>query len=677
MAALLQPIRSGLRLASGALKLPLAARHAGPETAKLISVDIFGTLVARWVDDYAAWRAGATECAAVAARHGLAIPPDPVALRRDVELRLCRKQAAAGREPEFTHARVFQEMFNALGAGEWAADAAQQVADWQLEREIAWTYRVAAVADWVAELAKSGKRIVAVSDTRYTGEQLSTLLSRHGISGIGAIYASVDYEASKFSGRLFDRVADLERVRPAEILHVGDDLLRDALAPSQRGSKVRRVRRPPPIHDGLRPPAIGRSDPGFLLGYETIGPVLAAFTEMLFARARRDGIRRLAFVARDGELPFRVAEILASANPQDTTPALSYVFLSRRSTACTHPDLWKLGSDPKAVDRLIAVVQKIRLMGTFREGFQTYFQIPGEWIKRHSRRLNLTTGSQQDVRVLLSDASAVAELQETLAPARERLRRYLRQEKLLLSDTALVDVGWRGSILDLVRLEAAAESLPGPGGYFVGLWSDDAARFSDSAVGLICDQRRSRSLHEGAAFHSSIVLEAACRENRGVTIGYVDAAGGAVTPLFVDDGATREAEREAGGVHDSIRDGVLAYARWFSSSPRPAVGDETLRLAAQQRLFRLAFFPTAEQRAVGRSLLYSESTSDQRALSLISDRGKGIRNWIGGLRSPWKGGYLSEHGGQFPAALYCLAEGIMSWMPGSKPALRRVLIRGG
>ena len=87
--------------------------------------------------------------------------------------------------------------------------------------------------------------------------------------------------------------------------------------------------------------------------------------------------------------------------------------------------------------------------------------------------------------------------------------------------------------------------------------------------------------------------------------------------------------------------------------------------------------PRACSASVTLRAAYSEPTSDEQALPLIADAGRGVQGWIAGLRSPWKGGYISEHGGRTLAALYCAAEAVMSRLPQTKPALRRLLIRNG
>lgn len=120
----------------------------------------------------------------------------------------------------------------------------------------------------------------------------------------------------------------------------------------------------------------------------------------------------------------------------------------------------------------------------------------------------------------------------------------------------------------------------------------------------------------------------------------------------------------------------MAYARWYAAtSPVTGANEAAIRREAQRRLFQLAFFPTTDAIETGRRLAHSEPTSDDGAMWLIADAGPGVRGWLSGLRSPWKGGYMQSTGGGFSAAVYCAAESLISWLPpGTKPAIRRLLV---
>lgn len=670
--------RTACRLAVGAARLPFAViRGRKACEHKLISVDVFGTLLARF-DDHAAWREGALKAYEVARSKGLLPSRDPLELRRAVERRISESLVSSGLDPEFSHQQGLEEMLRELGLGDAASAIADELAGWELETEIANVRPVAAVAESIRKWVDAGKPVVAVSDTRYTARELELLLSRQGISGLRAVYASADHSASKFSGRLFDLVAEHEGMEPGRILHVGDNLYTDILAAAQRGLAVR-----PVLLGPVRPRALlegpsqisDAEDPAFSLGYRTLGPIFVTFSRLLFRQASRDGVQQLAFVARDGDLLLRVAQTLVEKGKNAGGLALRYVHLSRRAAACCSPDLRTLQSDPEAAEQVIAALRSIRGHGTLMESFQSYYNLPSEVISRHKQRLHLQNGDETDVRQLFSDNFAIKELEDAFAPMRDRLRRYLIQENVLSGRTALVDIGWRGSLQKIIESESKLLGLPAPRGYYLGLWDEGSRTFAANSSGLICDQRRGRSLYEGSAWHTAFLLEALCRARHGIVAGFNEDADGSIQPVHVETGKTREAERESEYTQSRVQNGVLAYARWFAESYAIAATDESaIRREAQRLLYKLAFFPSREEREIGRSLVHSEPTSDNSAMWLIADPGVGFRGWLLGLRSPWKAGYIRATGGRVAAVIYSGVEGLLAQLPpGTKPAIRRLL----
>jgi len=123
-------VRSGWRLGIGGVLLPFALnRGCTTNECDLISVDIFGTLLARMGDDDAAWTEGALHAAEVARTHGLPTEAEPVMLRRTVESRLSRVRLTAGKDPEFCHQQVLEEMLLEWGAGRWASEKTAALAN--------------------------------------------------------------------------------------------------------------------------------------------------------------------------------------------------------------------------------------------------------------------------------------------------------------------------------------------------------------------------------------------------------------------------------------------------------------------------------------------------------------------------------------------------------------------
>jgi FMN phosphatase YigB (HAD superfamily) len=676
----LRTFPSVLRILVGAVRFPWAwrSRH---EECRLVSVDVFATLLSRVHDDAAAWRAGAMNLVQRPHLRGLRVVADPIALRQQQEAAISARMIAAGMDPEFLHRESLESMLHAMGevAGERdVEDCAQRELEW----EAALTRPITPTVSWVAEQAAQGRRVVAVSDSRYSAEEIFDLLRRHGVRGVSRVYSSGDHGVSKFSGRLFDLVSARERVPHKEILHVGDNILTDGMVAAQRGMRVRILRTPSSARAGPLPVApedVREAEPGFQVGYRTLGPIIVAFTRLVLHRAAIEGVRRLLFVARDGDLPCEVACRFMDSPLAEHKPELVYIHLSRRAVACALADLSRAAIDEDAMRRVIASVRAVRGEGTLLERMCSYLGLPRDDVYREAQRLGLRNGNAEDIELLLRDPQSAVTLQRAIRQARETLIQYLRQVKVFDRGSALVDIGWRGSIQSTLAEIAAAEGLPAPCGYYLGLWNEGGAlEIAGTAHGVLCDQRKSRGILEGAAWHAAFLLEAVCRADHGMVTGFARSAQGDVTPVHTEQGSTRAAEQRSEVARKRIRDGVLAYVDWFAQEPvvPPIAG--ALRRAAQKRLLRLAFFPSQVERAVGHNLYYTEPTSDDWACSLIMSAGRGFKARLAGVRSPWKGGYFREAGGLAAACLYFGCEWILGCLPaGTKLKLRNLLIGEG
>src|SRR5688500_6848532 len=102
------------------------------------------------------------------------------------------------------------------------------------------------------------------------------------------------------------------------------------------------------------------SDRAFAVGYSVLGPVLSIFVRLVLERAHEDRVRKLAFVARDADLPLEIARVLVAqwaSGKRHDAPTLTYVYLSRRSVACATPDIYRLTDDPIRIERVFGMVR--------------------------------------------------------------------------------------------------------------------------------------------------------------------------------------------------------------------------------------------------------------------------------------------------------------------------------
>ena len=86
---------------------------------------------------------------------------------------------------------------------------------------------------------RSGKRIIAVSDTTLPTEAVGELIEHfHGPELVDHVYSSADHGLTKRDGGLFLAVAEAEKVSPRRMVHIGDDLPADVHTPSTKGITV-------------------------------------------------------------------------------------------------------------------------------------------------------------------------------------------------------------------------------------------------------------------------------------------------------------------------------------------------------------------------------------------------------------------------------------------------------
>ena len=405
-------------------------------------------------------------------------------------------------------------------------------------------------------------------------------------------------------------------------------------------------------------------------GRQRLGPLFGTFARLLDAAARRDGVRSLVFIARDGEFLREVLQAWQTASGATAAPALHYARLSRRSTnllrhACI---------DAAAVDEALSV----------RAGAPSSASV--------LRFLGLDLDALPPALQARIDATAVADLlpltaaddfQRQLDRQRDRLieqlRAYLGAWGLPgAPDVAFVDIGWQGSIVRSLQ-----QSLCGPGErlrlYQLGHWSE-ALPLPDTPAaieGLLGDWRRGRTLREGAVYQLALLLEAVCREAVPPVIGYDGLA--PVRPRLGDALVGADGEASNALWREPIRAGILEAVR--EAARQPALGQPgDWRRDEQRRLLRLAWFPDAAARAAAAGLRHGEGHAQGWSVPLIAASlhrpWRSPRAWMAGLASPWRTAYLMATGGVALAGAHALLEAALlaapaHWRTALRDAARR------
>ena len=268
-----------------------------------------------------------------------------------------RRAAQDDRTPDVAvHPRVdhlAEDVATRLGL---PAAAAAELLDAELAVEWATCRAVPGAAAKVAQAReRTGRGVVYLSDSPLPADFLHDLLAREGLLRAGDdVLTSAGIGSSKQHGGLFDAVAERLGVAAAQLWHSGDDRWSDGAHALERGWRVTLDRSAHlagrelplaadgPATDGLGPRLaaaarvarlrgrIAGLQPGLTSIAGTVAlPLFVGVARWVLRQAELQGLDRLYFLARDGEVMREVTRHLAASSPGG--PELRYLHGSRRS----------------------------------------------------------------------------------------------------------------------------------------------------------------------------------------------------------------------------------------------------------------------------------------------------------------------------------------------------------
>jgi FMN phosphatase YigB (HAD superfamily) len=480
------PVRGHLpfRAVGGGAGNDLAARIARAIAGvPVITCDIFDTAVmrrlARPEDVHLATGAraaarGLIRCAAEAFR----------------EYRLAAETAARaalgpGRDDEIGILTVYQKLQDGGVVTDAMAVAALEFA---VERSVC-----RPVAEVRAALAArpAGQRLVFLSDTMLPSEWLARILTDCGYSDRPEVICSAEARCTKARGGLFTYALDKLGCAARDVVHLGDNPDSDIMQARKHGITAFHIPAPPIspepedvarqalivrlAHSRRRSRAARHEDNAT----ETVATALndkrlqriclfplIGFTLFILAEARRRGIRRIYFMARDGHLPLAIAHRLIErgAEPFEFT----YMRCSRQAILVPTliddlPQLARLIAGNASGQTLSAV---LKILGIDPETTSSMARAAG---LDPNQRISAEAGHDAVHHLLDAHRDRILGV---LRERREAALAYLGQCGFLApGPRMIVDVGWRGSVQKaLVTLTGAPPTEVF--GSYLGLFPD-------------------------------------------------------------------------------------------------------------------------------------------------------------------------------------------------------------
>jgi FMN phosphatase YigB (HAD superfamily) len=598
-----------------------------PDATKVVSLDLFDTLLIRNVDPpEVAIRLVAERVAAQKL-----LPQTASAylkLRGRVEAELRARAGEGGDDPECSILEISRRMVEML---RFPPETADLLVDAELAVE---ALLLDASPEVLALIRRLGSRcrLVAISDTYFTADHLSRLLDAMGLAGCFArIYASCDYRRTKRSGRLYDFVLAEEKLHPRELLHIGDNFHGDCLSARVRGVtalclydwptliRKRSLRRA--LTDGTSEELYRlyfsnggqpSAEDGALyrFGREVMGPLLTLFSARLLEELAESDCRSVFFVARDSYLLQKLYRQMA---PLGVDRELAYIGLSRYTAALA--SIRVLGAREVVLAGFACNCLRDAL---HRLGVGALPEIE-PLLAEHGMSSDERIGQEplyQALTVLFRDERFRRPVFAAASTMRQSLGAYLEQKGFFAAGrpTALVDIGWHGSIQECLHTAFGGRpDFPRLTGYYFALMPPVLAH-SGARKGLILDYRGATPGETALALYQEL-WELSTRAFHGTTVGYRECAGHLLPLLKEERGGHREQlNRSVLEIQRGILDCAGDFARIADLLPAEL---STLKEVAVSRFDAAISFPERRYVELFQRCFHSDDFGLERMTPLV------------------------------------------------------------
>ena len=382
-------------------------------------------------------------------------------------------------------------------------------------------------------------------------------------------------------------------------------------------------------------------------------PFFVGFACWISQKAADMGLERLYFLARDGQLPYRVSERLQL---ETSGPEPRYLFVSRRAcslaslhAATTEDLLWHLGNANRA--GLSGMLERLGVAsGEVSSSFSD---------RNPSRPVDVASTVEFASRV--ASGAVGGQLLSRAEKVRPSVKSYLGSVGFLEpGGIGLVDLGGAGSHIralaelrrdvkgPVVGLLASRAALPAPLAYYQSMWGHTSLR--EPRIHTYFSQEHGRSDHPSS--EASAMLQAFCAADHGTVLCY-RRVGMDYQPILDQ---AQQAQRRNWDVQ-TVQESVLRTVEAFKDSG-PAPQAESLRPAVVALLDQFAAHPTlAESRSWGQHPMEATSTHGTVGSPLASRYGwRDVSTAVRSRSMP--GGWTRWHAGSLrlssPPVRFCL-----------------------
>jgi predicted HAD superfamily hydrolase len=400
---------------------------------------------------------------------------------------------------EVTLDEIYEQLARSLN---WSADEAEKAKQKEIEIELLSLRPVPATQKRIQSLHQANERVIYISDMYLPEEVIRNFLKENNVWTPGStLYVSSETRINKGSGKLFKYCLAEEAVKPSQFKHVGDNQHTDVKVPKKLGipfeffTQTHLNRYEEKIANCTQLPLKFRSllagasritrlqsqetSPDKRVIWDTtasaIAPILFGFVYWCLVEAQKRGIQRLYFVARDGQILQKIAQVIC--RNWGYTIDCRYLYGSRQ--AWHLPAIQEVGQFeldwilhstnlPTQLVSIRSICDRVNISpDQIKDVLSRYGFSTAKWdtnLQQHERDL---------LRQIFTDKEVTELIISTATTYRQKVIGYFRQEGL---DDGVpfgfVDIGWGGNIQrSFSKLLSIAGLYPGSGicGFYFGL----------------------------------------------------------------------------------------------------------------------------------------------------------------------------------------------------------------
>ncbi|OUL31381.1 hypothetical protein [Nostoc sp. 106C] len=372
---------------------------------------------------------------------------------------------------EVTLDEIYEQLATSLN---WSKDEAEKAKQKELEIELLSLRPVPTTQKRIQALHQANERVIYISDMYLSEEVIRNFLKENKVWTPGStLYVSSETRINKGSGKLFQYCLAEEAVKRSQFKHVGDNRTADVKVPKKLGIPVEFFtqahlnRYEQKIADATQFPLkfrsllAGASRLTRLQSQETISknkviwdatasaiaPMLFGFVYWCLVEAENRGIQRLYFAARDGQILYKIAQVIC--RNWGFHIDCRYLYGSRQA--------WHMpaiqGIDKSEFDWIFfqtevitqfvsirSICDRVHILPEQIQDVLSHYGFPAtKW------DLNLQQQERKLLKQIFTEKKVTELIISTAARYREKAIGYFHQEGIGdEAPFALVDVGWSG-----------------------------------------------------------------------------------------------------------------------------------------------------------------------------------------------------------------------------------------